>query len=580
MADPGVVYSEKTLKKVEGQITKVYSEAQKDIQQKMDDFIAKHEAKDRIMSEKLKKGEISPEDYSKWQKGQVFQGNQWRQKRDQINNVLTNANKNALQIVNGGTIDVFAENCNYESFAIEQGFGINFGFGLVDANTMTQLIKEQPRLLPLKTPNIPKDKAWNQKKITNCVTQGILQGERIDKIADRIAKVTTSQNRNSMMMNARTAVTGAQNAGREQSMKHAAELGINIEKEWMATLDNRTRTSHAHLDGEKIKVGDKWHHYTFSNGCRFPGDPQGPGWEVYNCRCTLVTNFLDYPDDYERRDNVNGKKIKNMTYDEWKNQKKKVKVVIQKPIVDVFIDSFQSQLGRTNSVQEVNDLMNSQGWFSTNRAGVMSEADLTGCDLDCARSIAATYQQIFEKYPKLIGQFDAPDAHPVGMKEHTYAWCYIRNGGKVQVNPNRFSNYQGLVDSYEKDVSTNWHPEGTTAESIVTHELGHAVDGLLAREGILGGLTSSGQYRYASSTMQNTVMKRAAKIDEDIADDLEMDRYWKGNQAVVNHVSRYASKNPQEWFAECFAEYITSANPRTVATEFGQELERLLSKLP
>lgn len=323
MADPGVVYSEKTLKKVEGQITKVYSEAQKDIQQKLDDHLARYQQKNSEMVNKLASGKITATEYSDWASRQYFQTKLWEQKRDQITDVLANANKHALQIVNGGTIDVFAENCNYESFAIEQGFGTNFGFGLVDSNTMTKLIKEQPKLLPLKTLDVSKDKAWNQKKITNCITQGILQGESIDKIADRIAKVTSSQNRNSMVTNARTAVTGAQNMGREQMMKHAAELGINIEKEWMATLDNRTRTSHAHLDGEKIKVGDKWHHYTFSNGCRFPGDPQGPGWEVYNCRCTLVTNFLDYPDDYERRDNINGKVIKNMTYDEWKAEKMK-----------------------------------------------------------------------------------------------------------------------------------------------------------------------------------------------------------------------------------------------------------------
>lgn len=44
-------------------------------------------------------------------------------------------------------------------------------------------------------------------------------------------------------------------------------------------------------------------------------------------------------------------------------------------------------------------------------------------------------------------------------------------------------------------------------------------------------------------------------------------------------VSRYASKNNQEWFAECFAEYITSANPRVVTTEFGKELEKLVGRI-
>ena len=243
------------------------------------------------------------------------------------------------------------------------------------------------------------------------------------------------------------------------------------------------------------------------------------------------------------------------------------------------IPSQQITIGTATTVEQVNEFMNTQGWFSTNRAGITSEADLTGCDLESAKSIAAAYQQVFEKYPQLIGKFKAPNAQPVGMKNNTYAWCYTRGGGQVQVNPNRYNDWSAISQSYERDIATNWHPHGTTAESIVTHEIGHSVDGLLAEKGILGGYTSSGEFRYASSSLKTTIMKRAAKIDELIADYMEMDRMWKGNEAVVQGVCRYAAESPKEWFAECFAEYITSANPRTVAAEFGKELEKLLEKV-
>ena len=45
---------------------------------------------------------------------------------------------------------------------------------------------------------------------------------------------------------------------------------------------------------------------------------------------------------------------------------------------------------------------------------------------------------------------------------------------------------------------------------------------------------------------------------------------------VATAVSGYASKNHFEWFAECFAEYLDSENPRQVAAEFGKQLEEIM----
>ena len=245
----------------------------------------------------------------------------------------------------------------------------------------------------------------------------------------------------------------------------------------------------------------------------------------------------------------------------------------------VIVKSFQSSLGLAKSVDEVNALMNNQGWFRDMGNGRISQADLTGCDLDSAKSIAAAYDQVFERYPQLKGLLDAPNAQPHRMKNNTYAWCYTRRNGMVQVNPNKYNNWAKLMKEYEDDVIMGFHPYGTTAESIVTHEIGHAIDGLLARKGILGGVTSSGEYRFASSSLKTTIMNRAAKINPEIAEEMKIDKWLKDCGTVQHHVSRYATQNNREWFAECFAEYITSANPRTVATEFGKELEKLMVKL-
>ena len=48
-------------------------------------------------------------------------------------------------------------------------------------------------------------------------------------------------------------------------------------------LDKKTRTSHAHVDGEIRELEEK-----FSNGLLYPSDPKGKAEEVINCRCALL----------------------------------------------------------------------------------------------------------------------------------------------------------------------------------------------------------------------------------------------------------------------------------------------------
>jgi hypothetical protein len=84
---------------------------------------------------------------------------------------------------------------------------------------------------------------------------------------------------------ARTEIISASNGG---SFIGAQSTGLNLEKEWLATKDSRTRDTHRHLDGQKRAMGDD-----FSNGLAYPGDPSGSASETVMCRCTIVYNVLE-----------------------------------------------------------------------------------------------------------------------------------------------------------------------------------------------------------------------------------------------------------------------------------------------
>jgi uncharacterized protein with gpF-like domain len=66
----------------------------------------------------------------------------------------------------------------------------------------------------------------------------------------------------------------------------ADKYEYEVEKEWLSVNDSRTRTSHRHgsgVDGERRSPDGR-----FSNGLRFPGDPDGAASETINCRCRIV----------------------------------------------------------------------------------------------------------------------------------------------------------------------------------------------------------------------------------------------------------------------------------------------------
>ena len=317
--DPGTLATDEKVIKLGKELKKVYGEAEKEMQAKLKDLEKEFGIKVTEMADKLYNGEITKEAYDKWLQTQILTKNVMKQKIDQLSGVMLDANKAALGMINGEQVSVFAENANYQAYQLTQDTGVNLMFSVYDEHTAKKLIMEKPELLPRKEVNGKKDKAWNQKQIAGAVTQALIQGEAIPKLAKRIAMQTGETNMKAMLRYARTAMTSAQNSGRMEMLHQAQGMGIQCKKRWLATLDHRTRDTHAALDGTVVGVDDK-----FPNGLMYPGDPEGPAGEVYNCRCTLIYEYDGFPNDPtadQRYDQESGQLITDMNYDEWKSAK-------------------------------------------------------------------------------------------------------------------------------------------------------------------------------------------------------------------------------------------------------------------
>lgn len=315
--DPGQRKADASFDEIKARLTKVYEAAARDIIARLDDHQRRLIVEDAKRRRLVKAGKLSEAAYQDWLRRTVYRGKAWETQVKDLTDTLLDANRQALRIIEGQRLEVFTENANFMAYALERGAGMDLSFTLYDRSAVTRIIRNQPALLPTKDLDARKDAAWNRKTIANEVARGILSGASIPEISQNMAAALGRNNDGSMARYARTAMTGAQNAGRIERMQEAREMGIRVKKKWLATLDSRTRDSHAAMDGETRDIDEK-----FSNGLLYPGDPKGDPAETWNCRCTLINEYEEYPSKGGTRyDQENDEYVEKMTYSEWKKSK-------------------------------------------------------------------------------------------------------------------------------------------------------------------------------------------------------------------------------------------------------------------
>lgn len=128
--------------------------------------------------------------------------------------------------------------------------------------------------MPEPSLNRARDLTWNERHVEAAARAAV---GKDPEVAAKGVRGLADMNRNAAVRRARTAINGAENAGRMDAM-----LARGGSKRWVAVMDERTRVSHALINGEVVPVDRP-----FNNGLMYPGDPSGPPEEVYNCRCTM-----------------------------------------------------------------------------------------------------------------------------------------------------------------------------------------------------------------------------------------------------------------------------------------------------
>lgn len=306
--------TDKELEKLEKRIATAYKRAADEMQGKADAYFkrfAKRDAEQKGLIGTIVNGkEYTEQDYKQWRLAQIGRGKRFEALRDRLAERMTKANEVTAAYINDDMPKIYALNRAYVINDVRgkaKGRLDGVDFALWDEQTVKRLLMEQPDLMPYypeaRAVKRGIDLEYGKRKITECVTQGILQGESIDRMARKLMDNIVGVEQVSAVRAARTAVTAAENAGRQAGREELESKGVIVRKRWIAMDDHRSREvkigkvkRRIHVEANGQIVDNDQPFIVGGEELMFPGDESmgASGWNLYNCRCTSTAEIVGF----------------------------------------------------------------------------------------------------------------------------------------------------------------------------------------------------------------------------------------------------------------------------------------------
>lgn len=294
--DRGHRYTDKQIELLEKKLNRHYKKVSAEARKRLTQYLKNNEEYYDELWRRLDEGEITEAQFEYF----LMADNELETVQGDIVNDYVEGDATAMVIIGAALGGIYAFNSTYQGRKMQKKVSKAVG--------LTKRIKRMRRLLPPPNPDKMKDRLWHRIKIRLVINDGLKHGRSIYDIAENLERVTNMDIRSAIRA-ARTACTNAENQAKLDAMFTLRdEFGVDVKKQWYATLDNRTRTWHREIHGEVRELEEP-----FSNGLQYPGDPDGDPGEVWNCRCTLI-DVISGMDDIKESPS-------GMSRSEWINKK-------------------------------------------------------------------------------------------------------------------------------------------------------------------------------------------------------------------------------------------------------------------
>lgn len=235
----------------------------------------------------------------------------------QIDKILRDMNKEVNNTIEKH-VKGAAERGYYGSwYALEGITGLNLDMNMLPEKYIKELVNR-----PVKGQRFSSRLYKHRNQLAKETTGALLDAARTGKsyavAAGRINELTEASYKKALRI-ARTEGGRVQSTTKQRSYVEAKKKGVDIQKQWMSTIDGRTRHSHQSLDGQIVEVEEK---FESEDGYEADGPRLfGIAKEDVHCRCTTITVVKGVSPEL-RANNTDGEIGDYKNYNEWYNSKK------------------------------------------------------------------------------------------------------------------------------------------------------------------------------------------------------------------------------------------------------------------
>lgn len=228
-----------------------------------------------------------------------------------IDEIVSNLAGSTAQTVNSYVRDELQQGYMGVWYALEGAENIQLDFGMLPERYIQQLVakKVDGKTFSKRLYNNRDDLA---DRVTTSLLSGAVRGDGYAKIAKQVGELTEANYKQALRI-ARTEAGRVQSASKQKAYKDAENIGVKLEKRWLATLDKKTRTQHQILDGQTVGVDEKFKFDGYeADGPRLFGNAS---LDV-NCRCTTI-GIVNGIAPSLRKDNETKEIVNYTNYNDW-----------------------------------------------------------------------------------------------------------------------------------------------------------------------------------------------------------------------------------------------------------------------